>query len=412
VRFKRTRRTLELWTPQIIEFSLLAYFFLMPFWEQTGKLRDLLLGIGIITWLLERYLLKKSIGSSRFFINRWIVLYMIAVWLSVIFSQEIAISTRALRGGIGKFLIFYVLSVRVFHKPEAVKRLFYCLIASSAVVTAFAFAEYFSVGGRPEGPFGNRAALGHYIALHLLILIGLFLRERRTLLKALWIGLIPLQMTILLLTRCRGALIAFLMGASVLCLLQQKKRAVIAISLVLVTLVWGLSTEGLFQRFKTIVDPGTYDAQGSSTLSLRIQIWKEAIEWTLERPWLGHGYGPNLYLKVTEKRSVLKYTFAHTHNLFVSIFFESGIIGLGIYSLLYFRAMWETFHYRKRATLYPLLFSLFVYIFFANLTEVLFLGGRFGIYLWTFFALTVVTQNDKFSDPWHVPSADRTAIPT
>jgi len=392
---------LESSIPSIIEACMICYFFFLP-WEHTAVIRDLLLAVGILAWGMERYILKKDYASSLKHLEKYILFYVAAVVVSIFFSEAPISSLRSFRTGLSKFLLIFALAVRVYQEPGSVRRLLYGLIASSTLVTVYGIVGYFfrwpaaiEPGGQAIGPFDHHNTLGQYLALHITILLGLFLWEERTSLRLLWGILIPLQLSLLLLCQSRTALVGLILAGGALFSLQREVRVIVACSLILVTLGWGLSQNRLLARFRTIAEPRTYE----TGIASRYQIWGETLEWIGEHPWVGHGYGGRRFLEISRSRSLIEFAVPHAHNLFLQVLFESGVLGLMAFLLLFFGAAWEAFRLRHRSAIYPLLFSLFVLIFFLSLTEPLFLMGRLGIFLWTLFALISTIRDRPFGIP-------------
>mgnify|MGYP001580492124 CR=1 FL=1 len=392
----RLSHDLKLWAPYVMEISMLGYLFLIPL-EHASLGKNLFLGSGILAWGLEHYFFKKDGLSGHRILDKYILIYIVAILISAYFSKDLLISTRALRGDISKLLLVYILAVRVYREPAPIRRLFYTLVAFSAIVTVYSITGYLlhwpSVvmpEGQVKGPFGYFNACGHYLAYHFLIALAFFIREEHNKLKYLWSVILSLQLVLILLSQSRTALVAVIIGAVSLLLLQPHNRKTLAtLSLIiLITLGLGFSNGTLFNRFLTILDPATY-----KEVSNRTVIWRDTIKWSQDRPWIGNGYGGDLFSKTAQFYSKPK-NYVHAHNTFLEILFESGIIGLSTYLILFFRAAWYSYRLRSRTAIHPLLLSLFILIFFLSLTETIFLTGRFGVFLWVLFALVAQKHTD------------------
>src|SRR5579884_1704510 len=385
-------------TSQVIEASLIGYLFFLP-WEHTAFIRDLLLAVGILTWGVERYILKKDRVFISKHLEKYILFYVAAVLISVFFSEAPIASVRSFRSGLSKFLLIFALVVRVYQEPGSVRRLLYGLIGSSTLVKVYGLVGYLfhwraaiEPGGLATGPFNHHNPLGQYLALHIVVLLALFLWEQRNLFRLLWGILIPLHLALLLFSQSRGALVGVLIAGGVLFILQRQARVIIAFSLILFTLGWGFNQDRLFNRFRTIAQPETYE----TGIASRDRIWSETLVWIGESPWIGHGYGGTPFSIMSRSRSRIEFDVPHTHNLFLQVFFESGVLGLSAFVLLFFRIAWETFRLRHRSAIYPLLFSLFVLIFLLGMTEPFFLMGHLGIFLWILFGLVDTMQDHSF----------------
>ncbi|MFY9268576.1 MAG: O-antigen ligase family protein [Candidatus Manganitrophaceae bacterium] len=396
--FDRLWPAREAWAPKIMEISLLGYFFLLP-WEHTSLWKNLFLGSGMLVWGVERYLLKKDRFSDKRFLNKYVLLYIGAILLSVFFSRDLLISLRALRGDLSKVVLVYVLAVRVYRDSAAVQRLFYGLVASAVPITFYSFSGYLfdwsatvMAGGQVMGPFKYYNAFGHYLAYHFLVALAVFWREEDNRLKFLLGVVLFLQLALILLSQSRTAIAAVVIGTVCFLLMMRRIQTIFAYSLAAVLLFWGLNQQAFFSRLTTILDPETYTSGMG-----RKEIWKDTILWIQERPWVGHGYGVNLFSK-TAQLNARPENWVHAHNLILELLFESGIIGLAAYLLLFSRAAAGSVRFRGNPTLYPILPSLFLLIFALGLTEPLFLSGNSGPFLWIFFALVTTVGSRYYGD--------------
>jgi O-antigen ligase len=65
----------------------------------------------------------------------------------------------------------------------------------------------------------------------------------------------------------------------------------------------------------------------------RLAIWPRVGEAIAERPWTGHGYGREI--RATELvRSLGDPTWTHAHNVFASVWLQTGAVGLALFVLL------------------------------------------------------------------------------
>ena len=190
--------------PQIIEISLLCFFFLAPWALRTG-VRVLPLVLGFIVWLLEGYFVKRNDFLKFRFLDKYILLYVFVICISAFFSQNIQISIAALRKDLLVFLLVYILAVRVNKEPEACRRLFFGLSISSAIITVYGIGGYFfqwegviESGGKALGPFPQHNILGQYLAVHILFVLALYLKEKSNLVRVTSAVLISFQVFLLL----------------------------------------------------------------------------------------------------------------------------------------------------------------------------------------------------------------------
>ncbi|WP_217586479.1 O-antigen ligase family protein [Lentibacillus saliphilus] len=81
-------------------------------------------------------------------------------------------------------------------------------------------------------------------------------------------------------------------------------------------------------RFATGLNEWSLEQFGKSFFSGRQHIWGESVQYALNAPILGHkvGIAPKDFMEGTH--------YVHTHNQYIQIFLESGIVGLGLFVLM------------------------------------------------------------------------------
>ncbi|MGH8352415.1 MAG: O-antigen ligase family protein [Pseudomonas sp.] len=139
-----------------------------------------------------------------------------------------------------------------------------------------------------------------------------------------------------------------------LALICWNKRSLLALALGMLATValLLLSPESLTQR----------------GLSYRPEIWAEAWQHILQKPWLGHGYDHPMSLWIAG----IEYAFADPHNMELAVLYYGGAIGFALWALLYavaFRFAWRN----RRQPLALIGSTLLVFGLAAGLTE----GGAF-----------------------------------
>jgi len=111
-----------------------------------------------------------------------------------------------------------------------------------------------------------------------------------------------------------------------------------------------------------------------TTLSGRIEIWKQAWRFILERPVTGWGYAAfwrGLQGHSFEVAAALRFVVFHAHNGFLEIWLELGIPGLALFTISYLRAwrkLWPLLRSADiRRCLWMTLFLLLIFLY--NLDE-------------------------------------------
>jgi O-antigen ligase len=215
----------------------------------------------------------------------------------------------------------------------------YCV---SLADEAFAFLhsgsgpQFSSDEGRLTGGGLNENDIAYVAAIVIPLVAFMALRvvKNRILRIACW-ALIPLAAFGIVLTGSRGGTIALAAGMSVLLLSLRRATWGFRIMFVVAglagaTLIMFLSPEQLLSRIT--------EGAESHTLQLRQDIWTQAFRRWADSPILGAGTG-------TFRLAVWGITGGFiSHNLFVTVIVETGIVGLAFYAgaaLMTFYSVWR-----------------------------------------------------------------------
>jgi exopolysaccharide production protein ExoQ len=131
----------------------------------------------------------------------------------------------------------------------------------------------------------------------------------------------------------------------------------------------------------------------NATLSGRGPLWVLSLQYVSRRPWLGFGYSA-FWLGSDGQYSsqiwkLLRWEVPHSHNGFIDLCLNVGLIGLGIFLLLYSAALWKSVSaFRERRSSECLWIVMFlVSTILANLTESGLVGSD-NLFWFTFISLT------------------------
>jgi O-antigen ligase len=181
--------------------------------------------------------------------------------------------------------------------------------------------NHFSYELRDAGTLGyaGENGMGAFQAEFAIFLIGLAVFAKKPMLK---LGLLAIALTsvyCLELTLSRGAYAGFLAGLFVLGLIKERK---ILILLVILLVSWqSLVPNAVTERVSMTYQEG----EGlDSSAGERVAIWQDALQVFNEEPILGTGLNTYAYMG-----RVGPYT--DTHNYYIKILMENGLVGLLIF---------------------------------------------------------------------------------
>ncbi len=177
--------------------------------------------------------------------------------------------------------------------------------------------------------FTNPNIYAEYLVNTFFIALGLLATNKRKIGKIL-LALFCLAITYqIILTYSRGAWITYAVGLGLFLLAYNWKFIAAFIPLGIGAVV--LSPAVIKQRLGSIIN-GFQD----SSFYYRVEIWKNAIEMIKVHGLTGLGYGYQSFHQYYAHYKTPGYNATHSHNLFLQVWLESGILGfmLFIYIIL------------------------------------------------------------------------------
>lgn len=328
-----------LWRPQI------GLYFIVPLLPmQTARywLHDFPLGEKLIDVILLGILVGLFIHSKRpFFVssplNKALIIFFVVTYLalwegSFFIGAPLPLSIADPRFSDWKnyveMMLFFFIAASVIRTPKQMVIVISLMCLSLLVVNR----NYHStVGGRDfsqysdalreAGPLGyaGENGMGAFQAEMAVFLIGLACFVKKTLPRiALW-GIAFTCIYCLMVTFSRGGYVGFLVGLLILGLIRERKLLIV---LAVVLVSWQSFVPNAVQERVLM----TYQ-QGEgldSSAEERITIWEDAANVITSNPLLGTGFDTYKWMdRVGPYRD--------THNYYLKVFLELGLIGLLVF---------------------------------------------------------------------------------
>jgi len=219
------------------------------------------------------------------------------------------------------------------------------------------------------------------------------------------VALAPL-LVMLLLLQSRGAWLAVLMGLVVYATLYRRW----ILPFVPLVLLGGLVLNNAFgDPLPTNAIGG--DTRDAVTLGDRTEIWREGLRLLSRSPILGIGVnGFAAYGKPVVGTGTGEYALVgnHSHNLFLQITLDTGILGLAAFLALLATAALTAWRVYRRPNPAPIaralaigLLAAFAVIVTHSMFDMIFWGIKAGIFLWAVLALAIAVgeTNEKIAPP-------------
>jgi O-antigen ligase len=339
------------------------------------------IGLAIAAWLVKKITLRprpRDIFRPNF-LNLPIVFYLVVGFASAIFSTNKAISFTHLFLKTSEYLLLFFVTVEALDR-RVLRNILAVLTFSVTLVGIDGIYQYFTkhdfirnrtiaIAERPErihGPFTMPTDFANYLItlLPLVASIG-FLKFKRKWLKFLVAGASLMLFVCIVLSVSKSAWVALILAIPFTALLGNKKLFIISLGLILIVLSLYPFLSGTAQsRIKNFLNfnEGAY-------ISHRQILWKMALEMLRDRPLLGQGIGSFMdnFRRFQPKDYPENWEISYTHNCFLQIAAEQGILGflsfILIITLLFFISFKKIFALRDGQFYYYVLSGLTLGIF-------------------------------------------------
>jgi exopolysaccharide production protein ExoQ len=271
------------------------------------------------------------------------------------------------------------------------------LIILLSIVFAVLLPKYGIMSGIHEGAwrgiYFHKNVFGKMLVLSTSIFLLLATDEKKN--RLLMLAGLSLSVFLILLTKSASSLIQlFILGTAQFIFRVFRWRDTVAIPVILMLMTIALiSSVILVENLDALFGLLGKDA----TLTGRTDLWPAIITMFEKQPWIGYGYSGFWHGWDSEAAYVwkaTKWTPPNSHNGFLDLLLDLGILGL----LIFLLDLWKNFlrsliYFRKNLAaegLWPLLFL--TYLLLVNITESSLLTQNnifWVLYISTFFSLSI-----------------------
>lgn len=237
------------------------------------------------------------------------------------------------------FPLLYFLIANNIKNIKHIKRMIFCMFLSILLMDYYTYNQIHWSSGliareRFHGTFvwlGPNETAAFY-ATYTLVILGLLLFDKSFFSRIFSILIVILNSFCIFFLFSRGAYAAFLLGALFIGLLKDKK---ILFSLLFILFLWQtILPQQVVQRIK---ETTTEEGQLESSAERRLIMWQQSMDLFKRNPITGAGFNTVWYLG---------FELGDTHNIFIKILAEQGIIGFIIILLIFFlsfRSSWKLY---------------------------------------------------------------------
>ena len=323
------------------EFGVLVIIFAIPF------LPTMVL-VGAVLYTALCYFLKVICGKRSMKFD----LFDIAVAAFLIlmaFGGLVAVSSGSIKPAIVfcVFMLGYFLVVNLIRSKEWVVRCVIGLVSSCTLVSLYGLFQNFfglaettwhdtelfgDIEGRVVSTFENPNVLAEYLIMIIPLIAAMFIISKNPRSKLVFAFCAAASCGCLIYTWSRGAWLGFIIGMLIFLLMYHKNT--------LTALLFGLFgvpflpfvlPESIIQRFTSIGD-----LRDTST-AYRVHIWKAVTNMIGDCWQTGVGIGEASFKPIYSLYALSGIESApHSHNLYLQIIVELGIVGIVVFLLMLF----------------------------------------------------------------------------
>lgn len=357
----------------------------------------------LVIILLLIFILKNASLLKKVPLKKSWIFFLLITAASMIFSINLSSSFYEAIRIISIFLVFVSVFI-ITEKENDYRNILYAIICSAVI--PFLFATYqlatgTGLGGttgiesRLFGTFSHPNPFASFVFLVLAVSIFFFLKEKTK--RQKWIlGIFIIWGIFLLIqTYSRGAWFAFAIFLMIIAALRYPK----------VLLLILISFFVLFMASDTIQDriEDIYNPPADSSVRWRFAQWERMYGLFLKEPLTGYGIGTETI--VHQREFGPNAGNQYTHNDFLRVSLETGIVGLFSYSLLVFTTLFKLISlYGKEKNPWIRDFGLFVLALFVAILTFSLTNNtlRETVTQWTLWGLVAISlslysQGKKYS---------------
>ena len=324
---------------KIIEIFLYILIFCLPFSKAIIEISATFI---ILAWIVKKV---SDWRPASTYLNMPIIAYILAVFLSVIFSSNFGLSLKNFGSKTMEYIFLFFIVSEFACDKRRLKNIVIVMLASAAMIGIDCIFQYFFgfdflrhrtlEAGRITGSFQMPGDLAGFLGPILCLSLSLsFLRFRRGIRYFLRIESI-LLLSLLIVAIARGAWVGFIIAVCFLGLLENRRMLYVTVAFLLILGI-GISyvvetPNNILGRLKSI-----FVLSDASSLD-RKTMWLVAVRMIKDRPLFGQGlttfmgnfarFGKDYYYL---KQGIIPYA----HNCYLQIAAETGIVGLASFLML------------------------------------------------------------------------------
>lgn len=295
----------------------------------------LLVILSIISFSLK-VLLEEDFKFKYTSINAWVIGFILIYALSAVISISTVTSLKIALLVIS-FILFYFVIVNSIENKKQLNIMVVIFVTIGLIISLYGIYQYLFTGGfasylyidkqifedisaRITGTFDNPNVMGEYLLFVIPLAMTYFLNKKGWVKKIISLVIVGIMVVSLALTYSRGCYLGLIALVGIFLLLINLKS--IILFLIGILTVPFVLPSSIIKRFASIGNTG------DSSTSYRISIWKGAMDMIKDYWYRPIGQGAKAFNSIYPFYSYGGVGAEHTHNLFLQIIIETGILGL------------------------------------------------------------------------------------
>lgn len=314
----------------IIWISMVVIF--TPFLPTMAVLLLVLLSLGS---LFLKAIVDDTFEFKKSRVNLWVLLFILVYFFSAITSIS-TLENRNIFMLTCAFILFYFVIINTVDTKKKINTLIYMFIISATISSIYGLYQYKfgdvysqiwldmnmfeDIKMRVYSTFENPNVFGEYLLLVVPINFAVLFDEKKISNKFLILIMLAINTLALILTFSRGCWLGILVAIAIL--LLSIDRRFIALGILGLFIAPFILPESIINRFTSIGN------MGDTSTSYRVAIWMGTIAMLKDYWFSGVGLGITSFNKVYPVYAYSGAATEHSHNLYLQLIAENGLIGI------------------------------------------------------------------------------------
>lgn len=288
--------------------------------------------------LTLKILITPDLKLKYFKTNAWILVFILIIGMSAFtsISLEESVNIALLMGA---FAFSYFIITNTIGNKKQFKFILYLFVIAAAISAVYGIHQYIfgdvysqawldsnmfeDIKMRVYSTFENPNVYGEYLILAIPIAIALFWTEKGFWKKTFLLAIAGITMLAMILTFSRGCWLGILFALAVLAIIIDRRFIILGI--VALMLMPFVLPETIINRFMSIGD------MADSSTSYRVYIWMGTLAMLKDYWFCGVGLGETSFNTIYPLYSYNNIEAPHSHNLYLQIVSQFGIVGLIVF---------------------------------------------------------------------------------